>query len=744
MLRNHLKIALRRLLRDRTFSLLNLVGLAVGLATTLLIFEFIAYEWSANRFHANYATLYRLVLTEKQQTNEYYLPPGWGKVIREKFADVRGVVRVAAGIGAGLFSTTGMSPVSFRENQVIFSDGDFFRSFTFPFVSGSNTLDQPQTLALSASFAQKLFGNASAVGKTLNVSNQFGTTLYTVTGVFADFPANSDLQTHAVLAFSTLNSAANRSGNDWADPNTLDSGFINLYFHLNETTNPAELEGRLTAFLRQADPEARDKTLHLQPFRELHLAPTFSYPFQTYGSLTLVVSLGGVALLVLLIAWVNYVNLSTAQALRKAKEVGVRKVIGAQTRQLMGQFLTETALLSLGSVVLGVLMALALQEIFNEFTGKNLSLAVLGPSGFWLGLLGLILLTALFSGGYVAFALSRQRPIVALRGQVSFGKRQFTLRQVLVVFQFGISVVFIVATLVMYQQLQFMRNSTLGLKLDQLLVMAGPSLATDDQSLKNDAFTQGRTFTKAEADASWNNAHRVIVNESAARQLGFDPKGPVAGQRILWGKEFEIVGVVKDYHHLSMHQAIDPVIYLASVGHGYFTVKTDVRELPAKLATLENLYKRTFPGNPFDFFFADEAYDRQFRAERQLGQVFVAASLVAILIACLGIFGLAAFAAQQRTKEIGVRKVLGASVGSIVALLSKDFLKLVAVAIVIASPLAWYLMNGWLQDFAYKISIEWWVFALAGFLAVGIALLTVSFQSVKAALANPVKSLRTE
>jgi len=805
MLRNHLKIALRRLLRDRTFSLLNLVGLAVGLATTLLIFEFIAYEWSANRFHANYSTLYRLVLTEKQQTNEYYLPPGWGKVIREKFADVRGVVRVAEGIGAGLFSTTGTSPVSFRENQVIFSDGDFFRSFTFPFVSGGNTLDQPQTLALSASFAQKLFGNANAVGKTLNVSNQFGTTLYTVTGVFADFPANSDLQTHAVLAFSTLNSAANRSGNDWADPNTLDSGFTNLYFHLNDQTNPAELEGRLTAFLRQADPEARDKTLHLQPFRELHLAPTFSYPYQTYGSLTLVVSLGGVALLVLLIAWVNYVNLSTAQALRKAKEVGVRKVIGAQTRQLMGQFLTETALLSLGSVVLGVVLALALQEVFNEFTGKNLTLAVLGHSGFWLGLLGLILLTALFAGGYVAFVLSAQRPIVALRSQAAGGRR-FTLRQVLVVFQFGISVVFIVATLVMYRQTQFMRNSALGLQLDQLLVMAGPTLATENQSLKNDAFkqelarlpfvrkvaasnnipgqgynfgtggitrpnpapgdekknyrmfiadqnffdtfgisfAQGRSFTKAEADASWNNAHRVIVNESAARQLGFDPKSTVVGQKILWGKEFEIIGVVKDYHHLSMRQAIDPVIYLASVGHVYFTVKIDTHDLPAKISALESLFKRSFPGNPFEYLFADEAYDRQFRAERQLGQVFVAASLVAILIACLGIFGLAAFAAQQRTKEIGVRKVLGASVGSIVALLSTDFLKLVLVAIVIASPLAWYLMDGWLQGFAYKISIGWWVFALAGLLAVGIALLTVSFQSVKAALTNPVKSLRTE
>ena len=806
MLRNHLKIALRRLLRDRTFSVLNLVGLAVGLATTLLIFEFIAWEWSANRFHARYDHLHRLVLTEGQQTHNYYLPPGWAKVIREQFAGVRGVVRVAEGIGAGLLSTTGAKPTSFREERVVFSDGDFFRSFTFPLVSGSNTLDQPQTLSLSASLAQKLFGNIDAVGKTLNVSNQFGTTLYTVTGVFADIPANSDLQTNVVLSFSTLNIAANRSGNDWADPNTLDSGFSNLYFDLNEQTNPAELERQLTAFLHRADPNERNKTLNLQPFRELHLAPTFSYPYQTYGSLTLVVSLGGVALLVLLIAWVNYVNLSTAQALRKAKEVGVRKVIGAQTGQLIGQFLTETGILSVGSVLLGIGLTIALQGIFNEFTGKTLSLTVLSQSGFWLGLLGLILLTALVSGGYVAFVLSRQRPIVALRGQVSFGNRRFTLRQVLVVFQFGISVVFIVATLVMFRQLSFMQHSSLGLQLDQLLVMAGPTLATENQSLKNDAFkqelarlpfvqkvaasnnipgqgynfstegitrpnptpgdekksyrmfiadqqffatygipfAQGRPFSKEEADASWNNIHRVIVNESAARQLGFDPKGTVVGKKILWGKEFEIVGMVKDYHHLSMRQTIDPVIYLASVSHGFFTVKIDTRDLPAKISALESLFKRSFPGNPFEYLFADEAYDRQFRAERQLGQVFVAASLVAILIACLGIFGLAAFAAQQRTKEIGVRKVLGASVGSIVALLSKDFLKLVVVAVVIASPLAWYLMNGWLQDFAYKIDIGWWVFALAGLVAAGIALLTVSFQSVKAALTNPVKSLRTE
>jgi putative ABC transport system permease protein len=257
--------------------------------------------------------------------------------------------------------------------------------------------------------------------------------------------------------------------------------------------------------------------------------------------------------------------------------------------------------------------------------------------------------------------------------------------------------------------------------------------------------TQGRPFTAQEAESTWNNQHRVIVNEQAARQLGYDPRQPVAGKTIKWGNTaFDIVGVVTDYHHLSKRQAIEPTIYLASSGNGYFTLKATTQDMPASIAQLESLFKKTFPGNPFDYDFADAVYERQFLVENRLGQVFVGASLIAILIACLGIFGLAAFAAQQRTKEIGVRKVLGASVLSIVGLLSKDFLKLVLIAILLASPLAWYAMNRWLQDFAYRVEVSWWVFALAGSLAVGIALLTVSFQSIRAALVNPVKSLRSE
>ncbi|MBC7891946.1 MAG: ABC transporter permease [Sphingobacteriaceae bacterium] len=807
MLRNYLKIALRHLLRDRTFSLLNLTGLAVGMATFLLIFEFIASEWSANRFHQHFENLYRVAEVNRQGEANNFLAPGIGNVLKSRFANLQNVVRVAEGIGTGVLTTTGDDPKVFREERVVYSDGDFFRAFTFPFQSGLNTLDQPQTLALSVSLAQKLFGSANPLGKPLSVSNQFGNTVYTVTGVFEDFPQNSDLQTNVVLAFSTLNSAANRSGNDWADPATLQSGFSALYLHLDDQTRVAELEQQLTKTVHGLNPDARDLSYRLQPFRDLHLAPAFIYPFQTFGSLSLVASLAGVALLILVIAWVNYVNLSTAQSIRKAKEVGVRKVVGARAGQLVGQFLTETLLLSAGGVLGGLLLAVALQGVFNEFIGKPLSLTVLSQSNFWIGIAAIIGLTALASGGYVALVLSSFNPITALRNQFSRSKKGgFSLRQGLVVFQFGISVLFIVATLVMFRQLSFMQKSPLGLNLSQLLVLTGPTVATDEQGDRNASFkqeltrlpfvqkvaasnnvpgvgynfgtagitrpkpapgddkktyrmfiadqnffdvygiklTQGRPFTQAEADASWNNAPKVIINERAARQLGYDPKGPVAGRKLIWGKEYDIVGVVKDYHHLSMHQPIDPVIYLPSVGYSYFTIQTEVRDLPTKLASLEALYKRTFPGNPFDYFFADAAYDRQFRTERQLGQVFVAASLVAILIACLGIFGLAAFAAQQRTKEIGVRKVLGASVGSIVALLSKDFLKLVLVAIVIATPLAWYLMHRWLQDFAYQVALEWWIFALAGGLAIGIALLTVSFQSVRASLVNPVKSLKSE
>ncbi|MBO0937462.1 ABC transporter permease [Fibrella sp. HMF5335] len=807
MLRNYFTITLRNLRRNTVYSAINIGGLALGIAAFLLIFEFIASEWTANRFHTHYDTLYRVIISEPTKDPDYSFPGGVGPLLKEQVGGIDQVVRVADYIAAGVLTTTGPKPQVVREQQLLFSDADFFRAFTFPFQSGTNTLDQPQTMALSQTLARKLFGLAEAVGKTITVSNQFGNTLYTVTGVFADMPVTSDLQAQAVLALSTLNAAANRSGNDWADPTKLENSFTNLYLNLNPKTNAAAFERQLTSLGRQLNPVNKTQTVHLQPFRELHLAPSFTYPFQTFGSLVLVVALAGISLLVLLIAWVNYVNLATAQAMTKTREVGIRRLIGGRRSQLMSQFLTETVLFSVVSVGLGLLLAVSLQPVFNGFVQKELSLSIFSQSGFWAGLLGVVLGTAAMAGTYVAYTLSSAQPLAALTARPAQATGGLPLRQMLVVFQFGISVVFIIVTLVMYRQISFMQTGRLGLNLDQLLVLVGPTVATDAQGDKNSAFkqelarlpfvqkvagsnnvpgagynfgtagitrlnpapgddkknyqmfiadhrffdtygiglVQGRPFTEAEANASWNNAPRVAVNERAARQLGYDPKQPVAGKKLLfYGKSYDIVAVVKDYHHLSMREAIAPVIYLPSVGYAYFTIQLDTRDMSARIATLEKLYKQTFPGNPFEYHFASEVYNSQFQRERQLSRLFVAASLLAIFIACLGIFGLAAFAAQQRTKEIGVRKVLGASVVSIAALLSKDFLRLVVIALIIASPLAWYAMRRWLADFAYRVDIEWWVFALAGALAVGIALLTVSVQSIKAALVNPVKSLRSE
>ncbi len=450
-------------------------------------------------------------------------------------------------------------------------------------------------------------------------------------------------------------------------------------------------------------------------------------------------------------------------------------------------------------------MVAGLQEVFNDFVQKELSLSILGASGlWWVGLL-LLVVGALVSGGYVAFTLISFQPVETLKGILPTGRGGF-LRKSLVVAQFSASIALVAGTLVLYQQLRFMQNEDLGVALDQRLVIKSPevgegSFVDRTAVLENDltqlpyvknfcqtgmvpgdhynfsangltrqnaspddarktysmgivddrylatygiALAAGRNFTSREAELGWEESAKLMVNEKAARQLGFASPEAAAGQIINWGQPYEIVGVVKDYHHQGLKQAIDPTVFMPRRSVGNLTVNLTTDNIQRKIGELEALYKKSYPGNPFEFFFVDERYNQQYESEQQYGKVFTAASLLATFIACLGLFGLATFTAEQRTKEIGVRKVLGASVASIVALLSKDFLKLVLVAIVIASPIAWYAMNAWLADFAYKIDIEWWYFALAGGLAVGIALLTVSFQSVKAALMNPVKSLRSE
>jgi putative ABC transport system permease protein len=802
-----IKMAFRTFRRNRVFTTINVVGLALGITVFLLIAEFVASEWSANRMHANFNELYRVVTVSKEG-NSYYQAPGYAARVKEQFPEIRSIVKVAEGLGGGVISAgaAGETERVFREQDMLYVDGNFLEVFSFPVIKGGQSLKQPKTLALTSTMAKKIFDSEDVVGKTVMVSNQFGKTVYTVASVITDIPGNSDLKANVLLSIHTLESAANRDDNDWADPNTTENAFVNLYCLLNKDASPKALSKKITDYVHSLQPGSAEASIALQPFRYLHLGQGLDYPFQTFGSLKLVYMLMLIGVLILVIAWVNYVNLSTVQALKRAKESGVRKVLGASRRQLAIQFLSETFLLTLISVVLAVFLVQLMQPLFNRFTGKDLDLLVLANGQSLLIALAVIVAGSFLSGGYVAFVLSSFKPISTLRGKIqSYSIKGIFLRKGLVVFQFAVSIVFIIATIILYRQLAFLRNEPLGMKLEELLVIQGPTVSSEGQAAKNMSFKselknlafvkklaasnnvpgrgynfsadgitnlvpikgddkksynmfiadqeffntygisfkEGGSYSENDAIMSWNNAKKVVLNEEAVKQLGLG-NGPVTGKRIKWGDEYEIAGVVKNYHHLSLRSVIEPVIYLPSVSFVYFTIQTDAANMPEKIRTIEKLYKKTFPGNPFEYFFADDAFDQQYRQEQDLGNIFIAAALVAIFIACLGLFGLAAFTAQQRVKEIGVRKVLGASVTDITTLLSKDFIKLVLLAILIGSPLAWWAMSSWLQDFPFRTSIEWWVFVAAGVAAIAIALATISFQAINAAKMNPVISLRTE
>ena len=820
MLRNYLKIAWRNLRKNRVFSLINITGLAVGIAAFLLILEYVSFERSYNQFHQKLPNLYRVLHATQEGQSSEFVAPGIGPLAKAGFGEITNYCRVASGVGQGIVTTASGAVTlrSFREEGVLLVDGSFFAMFSFPVTAGQvSRLTQPNTVAMSVTAARKYFGTKPAVGQVLTLNNQFGKTPYTVVATFADIPTNSDIQADLVFSLATLNNPANLNNNGWADPKGLESGFLQLYLQLPDETNIQSMEGKLTRLIGQKNPRfaATKATVKLQPARQMHLADSLADTYPTTGKLSFVYLMAGIALLILLIAWFNYVNLSTVASLKRAKEVGIRKVAGATRGALIGQFLGESLLLNGLGFGLGLLLLSLLQKPFNDLIGKELSLSVLGSDNLWMAGLTFLLMGALASGGYTAFALSGMTAVSTLKGAFVGSAKGALLRQSLVVFQFAVSVALLVATAVLYRQLQYMQQQELGVTTAQVLVIRGPEVdkdstfkqrssafrnelagqsfvgrvsltgtvpgqyynfstsgitkqrnarpdddkknynmaIVDDQYLPTFGITlaAGRNVTPAEAEKGWSS-HRVMLNETAAKALGFASAQAAIGQQITWQDGSEIVGVVKDYHHQSLQQSIGPIVFQPSYNDHYFALKLTTRsgvpigagEIQANIARLSNLHRHYFPGNPFEYYFADEKYNQQYQTEQQYGRLFTTAALLAILIACLGLFGLAAFTAEQRTKEIGVRKVLGASVVGIVALLSKDFLKLVLIAIVIASPIAWYAMNRWLQDFAYKITIEWWIFALAGVLATSVALLTVSFQSIKAALMNPVKSLRSE
>jgi len=811
MFQNYFKIAFRNLWKNRTFTFVNVIGIAFSIAAFLFILEYIGFERNVNGFHTNLPNLYRLMYQGEEKK-----PFGWTRsplppTMQENFKEVKGYCRIAPSDNVlGVVSYTGENtaepPRSFLEEKLIFADPDFFKLFSFKILEGNPSLTQPNLVAISQTQAKKYFDTKKALGEVLTLNNQFGKALYTVSAVFEDVRQDSDLQFDMVFSLQTFANSANLNGNDWARLDTWGSTFLQGYVLLEENTDIPALEQRTTAMIKKVFPEYEDEIL-LQPMQFMHLGRSLDDTYETFGNLGFVYLIGSIGLLILMIAWLNYINLSTASSLKRAKEVGIRKVVGANRWQLIGQFLGESLLLNVFGFFLALVLIQLLQVPFNQLVGKNLSINTFLGDGTWFfgGIPVAVGMVA--SGGYVAYILSTLSTSQTLKGTFSRSFKGVFLRKSLVIFQFTISLVLIVATLVLYRQLQFMQNKNLGMNIEQKLVITGPQvLEQSTYNAKNAAYlyevsqlpfvknyssagvvpgkwynfstagitslnpkleddkkqynmaiidhryfdlydiklAAGNNFTAQICEDGWGKSKRVILNETAAKTLGFASATEAVGQKISWGEEYEVVGVVEDYHHQSLQQSIEPILFLPRLYSNNITLELPADQIQTSMRQLERLYKQVFPGNPFNYFFVDEVFNEQYKAEQQYGFIFFVASGLAILISCLGLFGLATFSVEQKTKEIGIRKVLGASVANIVTLISKDFLLLVIIAFAIATPIAWWAANKWLQDFAYRADLSWWIFGIAGVLAGLIALLTVSFQAIRAAVANPVESLRNE
>ena len=802
MLTNYLKIAYRNLRRHKTFGVINIVGLAVGLAGFLLIALYVKDELSYDRYNENADRVYRVGRTFLTSDGTPSLSlaqvaPPFGPLIKQDFPEAEEVVRTLGTNGLVLRN----GERQFTEEDGYFAEKNLFKVLTFDFVSGNpdEALANPNSIIMSRPMAKKYFGQENPVGKTLRVENQFD---LNVTGVYEPLPAQAHFHPSFLLAFSALNDP-NIYGAEQLRTNWGNNAF-STYILFAKGADPQRLAKAFPGFQDKHVPPYEGRmpsafsVLNLTKLTDIHLRSHTDSELEPSGDISYIYIFSAIGLFILLIACINYMNLATARSAGRAKEVGMRKVVGAKRGQLIAQFLSESLLL----VVLALFFALLLMTLglpaLNSFSQKELSFGQLLDPTFLVLLTSITLLTGLIAGLYPAFFLASFRPLNVLKGQIATKLRTGTLRQVLVVTQFSIAIALIIGTGVVRKQMHYIQDYGLGLAKDQVLLlpdpgdentnyetlkrqlvqtgavrdvgrssripsgrlldsqgaraMRGDSMAPTDITLKSlqvdyDFVTTyqigmaaGRNFSRDYA----TDTAMVVINETAARQLGWTPDEAV-GKPFQYGEvRGQIIGVTKDYNFESLHEEVAAIAMTLTPGRLNWISMPLQGDITAGIKRIESAWKQLFPGEDFQYQFLDERFDRLYAAEQRQQSLFSIFAGIAILLSCLGLFGLSMFMAEQRVKEIGVRKVLGASVTSIVTLLSKDFLKPVLVALLIASPVAWYAMRQWLADFAYKTDIGWGVFALAGLLAIGIALLTVSFQSVKAAVANPVESLRSE
>ena len=793
MIKNYLKIAFRNLWRHRVFSLINILGLTVGMTACFLIFMYVRFELSYDTFHTKSDRIYRVVADIKTPTETMNTSgPSWAVAPHiTELPEVEAAVRVLS--DNILFRK---DDIKFNESNALWADSAFFTLFDFKLLKGDprKALSEPFSIVLSETSAKKYFGNADPMGQTILITGEEGRP-GKVTGVMQDIPENSQIRGDVIVSMTTITKKfAEGIDNQWGNYGPF------AYVLLKPNVSAATFQGKLPAFLEKWNGKEMKEhemfpTLFLEPMKDVYLHS--DRDGQARGNANNVYIFSIIAVFIIVIACINFVNLTTARSSERAKEVGIRKVSGAQRSQLAGQFIGESLLISSIAFILTLALAALLRSSFNQLAGKIISPGIFSNVNYLLLLLGTALGIGLLAGLYPALLLSSFKPVVVLKGRFATGTKGNLLRKGLVITQFTISTALIIATIVVYTQMQYMRNRDLGFKKDHVLVIdtnndkgrnalkqavsgmrnvkavslsgsvpgsGNPGAYSEIENIKGNLQVANLDLyfvdfdyiplydIKLAAGRAFNGSYKtdttqaMILNEAAVKMFGYSSAEDAIGKRFKqWGREGKIIGVIKDFHFRSLQQPIKPLsMRIEPDRMQYLSVNLSAADLPVTLAAIEKEYKTLIPNRPYSFYFMDEFFNRQYESEEQFGKLFLNFSVLAIFISCMGLLGLALYSTVQRTKEIGIRKVLGASVSNVSVLLSKEFIKLVLIAMVIASPVAYYFMHKWLEDFAYRVPISWWIFVVAGLAALLIALITVSFQAIRAAVANPVKSLRTE
>ncbi len=810
MFKNYLKITFRTLNKAKGYSAINIMGLALGLGCFILIALYVADEWSYDRYHEKADRIYRIHSDIRFGGNDMNMavsPDPMGAALKNDYPQVEEFTRIYNNEGSKLFKKDNQF---ITEQRVCYADSTLFSVFTFSALAGDlkNALNNPNTIVINETTAKKYFYSvANALGRTINCNDNDGTS-YKVTAVIKDMPHNSHFIFDMFLSMDNVH----------YDFGNFVSHNFHTYLLLKPGSDYKALEKQFPSYLNkyvlpQVNQFIQIKSMEdfeksgnklaysLMPLTSIHLYSARGVELGVNGNIQYVYIFSAVALFILLIACINFMNLSTARSAGRAKEVGIRKVLGTEKKALIVQFLMETILMAFIALFIGLaLVALALPQ-FNSMAGKAINISTLSEPIYIAFLLVLTIFVGAIAGLYPAFFLSSFKPIQVLKGKLSAGAGNSTLRSSLVVFQFATSIILIIGTIVIYYQLNYIQTTKIGFNKDQVLVVDNSAMGTNTAQAFKDEISKlsgvkASCFggylpvqNSSRSDNTWSTSSvmnekngfnmqnwridydyiptmgmeliagrnfsadygsdsmAIVINESTAKLIG--TKNPInqklyttdgSGAPII----YTIIGVVKNFNFESLRKNVGPLCFRLGNNKWASCYRISTSNVAGLIQSVESTFKKMSPGMPLNYHFLDESFNDMYQEEQRAGQVALTFSLLAVLIACLGLFGLAAYMAEQRTKEIGVRKVLGASVSNITTLLSKDFIKLVGIASLVAFPVAWWAMNKWLEDFAYRIHISWWIFLLAGCLALLIALLTVSSQAIKAALANPVKSLRAE